>query len=520
MRREKTLNILKKAAVIVTAMLLLPSSVMAKGKPPGGGGGGGGVVVEFSMSDAGVTKSIPRWGIEVVRWDEGATIDWINAIGSSEIDVIAALFFANEPLTGNGDISQSAKDGIDWMQYLIGLVGNKPIQLQPATADGVHSWYWEGGGFNAQRWADLIKATANYYSSPVAQIVPFNEPDYGWGQGSGQDLYNVMGLLNVQGAKISGPATLNCDWARPLYDDIKSRTDIGSTHAISGSMQSYIDFIGYVQSNNDIASNPELHSLAEAIVGAEYGLDEGIWWAGPNLPRSTFVLDCQHGKRLGYAEERNNWCAAAVYRGSDGSVHAYASGYERYATSTTFTFRSLDGPVYFNGTGPQTEYTVTVGSGNDTIIDIVDGGAAIFPTGSGFRLVNRASGLQITADGSGNGANVMVATQVNNGPSAKAQKWIIESVGAGLYSIRSTQTGNRSLDCWNWGTQNGTNIALWDYFGEVNQLWKPVDLGNGYWALESANAPGQCLDAAGSSSGANLQLWGYNGGNNQQWEIQ
>ena len=517
---DNSCTFMRGIAFFVSCFLFVQSAY-SKGKPPGGGGGGNGVLVEFSASNAGTTKSIPRWGVEVAWPDENQMVNWINAIGANEIDVVATLFYMDEPLTGNGDIGQASKDRIDWQQFLITLVGNQThIQLQPATADGIDSWYYQGapnGQVNVQRWADLIEATAAYYSFPVDQVVPFNEPDYGWGQGTGQNLYDIMGLINVPGAQMSGPSTLNCDWAQPWYDAIKGRTDIGGTHAISGSMQSYIDFIGYVRGNNDIASNPEVHSLAEAIVGAEYGLDEGIWWAGPNLARSTFVLDCQHGKQLGYAEERNNWCAAAVYRASDGSIHGFASGSERYATSTTFTFRSLDGPVYYNGAGPQNDFTVTVGAGNDTIVDIST--APSFPTGTGIQLINRASGLALTADGSGNGANVMVATSVSKGPSAKAQKWTITLEGGGLYSIRSSQTGSRAVDCWNQGTANGTNIALWDFYAQPNQLWKPVDLGNGYWRLDTASASGQCLDAAGTSSGSNVQLWNYSGGQNQQWEI-
>jgi len=518
MDRVKSCKFIGSIALFLLCFLLTQTTYAA-GKPPRGGGGG--VVVEFSASAAGTTKSIPRWGIEVVRFDEGGTVNWINAIGANEIDVVAALFYMDEPLNGNGTLGQSSKDRIDWMQYLVSLVGNqKHIQLQPATADGVNSWYYEGapgGQVNVQRWADLIKATASYYSFPVDQVVPFNEPDYGWGQGNGQNLYDIMGLINIQGAKMSGPSTLNSDWAQPWYDAIRGRTDIGGTHCLNGSMQSYIDFINYVRSYNDIASNPELHSLAEAIVGAEYGLGEGIWWAGPNLARSRFVLDCQQGKRLGYAEQRNNWCAAAVYRAADGSIHAYASGSERNAANTTFTFRSLDGPVYYNGVGPQTDFSVTVGSGIDTIVDIST--SPSFPTGSNLKLINRASGLALAADGSGNGANVMVATSASSGPSAKAQKWTITLEGGGLYSIRSSQTGSRAVDCWQQGTANGTDIRLWDFFAQPNQLWKPVNLGNGYWRLETSSAAGQCMDAAGTSSGSNVQLWNYTGGLNQQWSV-
>jgi len=481
------------------------------------------VAVNFSASAAGVTKSIPRWGIEVVQFNQGNTVNWINAIGGNNIDVVASLFWMDEPLASNGDIGPNSKSNIDYEEYLIGLVGGSQqhIQLQAATGSGVNAYYYEGapgGQVNVQRWANMINASAAYYSHPIDQIVPFNEPDYGWGQGTGQNLYDIMGLINVPGAVMSGPSTLNCDWALPWYDAIKGRPVLGGTHAISGSMQSYIDFINYVLAHNQIASNPELHSLAEAIVGAQYGLDEGIWWAGPNVPRSAFVLDCKYGKQLGYAEQRNNWCAAAVYRAADGSIHGYASGYEHYATSTTFTFHSTDGPVYYNGVGPQTDYTITVGSGVDSIVDISTTPPS-FPTGSGLKLSNRASGLKLAANGNGNGANLIVANNANNGPSATAQKWTITLVGNGLYSIRSAQNGSRAADCYGQSSANGANIALWDFFAQPNQLWRPVNLGNGYWRLDTASAAGQCMEATGSSNGSNVQLWSYSGGLNQQWSV-
>jgi hypothetical protein len=73
--------------------------------------------------------------------------------------------------------------------------------------------------------------------------------------------------------------------------------------------------------------------------------------------RGEFVK-ASDGVRLAYAEHRKNWTAASVYRAPDGKVQAFIGGSERQAVATTFKFVSVDHDVFFDGYGPQREFTV------------------------------------------------------------------------------------------------------------------------------------------------------------------
>jgi hypothetical protein len=100
----------------------------------------------------------------------------------------------------------------------------------------------------------------------------------------------------------------------------------------------------------------------EAMVGVEYGLQTGIWWGTAELARGEFVK-ASDGMRLGYAEHRPNWTAASVYRGTDGKVQAFGGTSERQAATTTYRFVSKDRDVYYDGYGPQREYTMVMPGG-------------------------------------------------------------------------------------------------------------------------------------------------------------
>ncbi|MBN1518419.1 RICIN domain-containing protein, partial [Candidatus Sumerlaeota bacterium] len=72
---------------------------------------------------------------------------------------------------------------------------------------------------------------------------------------------------------------------------------------------------------------------------------------------------------------------------------------------------------------------------------------------------------------------------------------------------------------WNWGTGNGTNIALYSYWGGTTQRFMFTDVGSGYYRITPVLSTGQCLDAYGTSSGSNVGTWAYWGGTNQQWSV-
>ena len=75
------------------------------------------------------------------------------------------------------------------------------------------------------------------------------------------------------------------------------------------------------------------------------------------------------------------------------------------------------------------------------------------------------------------------------------------------------------MDTWNWGTSNGTNMALYDYWGGGSQRFYIEEVETGWYRITPVIATGQCIDAYGTASGDNVGTWSYWGGQNQQWAI-
>ncbi len=294
------------------------------------------------------------------------------------------------------------------------MAGNKPLSLVEDSGDTTNSWYLNGNQVQVDRWVQVIQATQQYiaqkYNLSVVGVEPFNEPDYWAGQGTPQNLNDIMTALHnipaFQNTALIGASTLNSDVAQSWYDQISGPATYGSTHELAGSATSYVNFIQHVKANGDVPYNPELHSLAEAIYGAEYGMQGGIWWGAVMRARGLFVQSSQ-GEQLGYAENLANGTAAAVYRAPDGSIRAFAGGFERSGTSTPYRFVSTDRDVYFNGIGPIREYMVQVGQGEDAYADI-QYGTNILPAldGNRWEIVNRQTGqvLQVASGSTSNGA--------------------------------------------------------------------------------------------------------------------
>lgn len=91
----------------------------------------------------------------------------------------------------------------------------------------------------------------------------------------------------------------------------------------------------------------------------------------------------------------------------------------------------------------------------------------------------------------------------------------------GTYSILAVHSG-KALDCWEWGTGDGTNIAQYDYWGGGTQQFniKPVD---GIWhRITPVIAAGQSFDVSDCSTnaGANIQTWTYWGGECQLFRFE
>jgi len=136
--------------------------------------------------------------------------------------------------------------------------------------------------------------------------------------------------------------------------------------------------------------------------------------------------------------------------------------------------------------------------------------------GTNRTIINRASGKVLDAVSNSNGGNLIIYSDYGT----TNQRWNISHLGNGEYSIRNMQNSNRSMDTWNWGTSDGTNMALFDYWGGDAQRFYFEEIEAGWYRITPVIAGDQCIDAFGTASGVNVGTWSYWGGHNQQWKIQ
>ena len=489
----------------------------------------------FSTSDAGVSKAITNWGVSVTWPNTDNTLRSVIFMGSNEVDFVHLAFITSQPLT-NGDLTAAMKAELTTQTNVANLAGNKPWSMAIGTGSGVDAWYKSGTDVIPSRWVQAMEAAQRFYGKPMIYVEPFNEPDYGWGQGTIANLFDILGLLqtstNFTGTILAGGSTLNCDQASAWYDPIKTRTTAGTTHALAGSFNSYVSFIQNVIASGDIPILPEAHNLMEVIAGAEYGVNRSMYWGAAELARGNFVKACQ-GKRLGYSEDRAKWTAAAVYRGTNGAVQAFLGGSERMATTTSYRFFSKDRDVFYDGNGPQRDYIVTVPGGTgyatadqrnaEKVVNITWGSDVPPAINGRYLVVNRNSGkvMEVAGGSTSDGANIQQNTYTNG----LNQQWDIvplPSTNGGDYSYYAMTAAHsgKAADVNNFSYADGANVQQWINYPGLNQQWFFEYATNGWFYIRSRWS-GKYLDVAGLSTNNAANIWQWTGlnGLNQQWRL-
>lgn len=489
-------------------------------------------MVVFNLSDSGVAKPI-TWGLDLAWLSETNMKRGIAFMGSERVDVVRSSFTPTAPLV-NGTLPALELGRLNERLAIIGLLGRNMNLVLNCDHPSVDSWY-EG---NASRWAQLIDVTVQLHEAQghtVVTVSPFNEPDYGWGQGTMADFYAICGELRnnprFNDIRISGGNTLSTDAAMEWYTYLKNRLDEGNTHQLSGSFNSYATFHETVEADGNYGTNDELHNVMEAMVGVEYGMNTGIWWGTAELARGEFVK-ASHGKRLAYAEHRPNWTAASVYRGPSGKVQAFGGASERQATTTVYNFISKDRDVYYDGYGPQREFSLEMPGGTgyqadqpnaERVINIT-WGDDIQPAINGqYILVNRNSGkvLEVANGSTAAGANVQQGTYAG----ASYQQWNVVPVSSRIvgdfsyFTITAKHSG-KAPDVRDWSLENGADIIAWNDTKGANQQWY-LDYAEDGWFYIRNRQSAKCLEIrdASSADGANAIQWEKNEGENQQWRF-
>ncbi|MFB6320593.1 RICIN domain-containing protein [Saccharicrinis sp. FJH54] len=493
--------------------------------------------VVYDLSEDGVSKPI-TWGLDLAWLSDVNLRRGVAFMGAERVDVVRSSFMPTAPLV-NGALQGEALTNTNLRMNLIeAYLGSNTKVVLNCDHPSVDSWYLG----NAANWAALIDVTTKMHQDrgrTVVSVSPFNEPDYGWGQYTGSngksDFYNIVAELKknarFDNIRISGGNTLNCDEALSWYNYINpAGLTEGNTHQLAGSFDSFAAFYQTVRANGDHATGDELHNVMEAMVGAEYGMQTGIWWGTAEYARGEFVK-ASDGKRLGYAEHRPNWTAASVYRGPAGKVQAFGGTSERQAVTTSYRFVSKDRDVYYNGYGPQREYVMELPGGTgyqqgqtnaENVVNIT-WGDDIQPVIEGrYVLVNRNSGkvMEISGGSGSLGANIQQGT--SNG--SKYQQWDVKPVDTRIvgdfsYVEIANVNSNTYPDVLNFSLDNGANIIAYNFIS-VNQQWYLEYAEDGWFYIRNRHSS-KCLHVANASSsaGANIIQWDKNGQAAQQWRF-
>lgn len=324
-----------------------------------------------------------------VKWGMDTAWDWdfnvyrgIAHMEDSPFETGRISFQPNDLVTDNGDgtysLTTAQQKALLSRINHIKLTGTKEVNINcdhEALNDRDGLAHYQG---KPEEWYKLIKASVQYAQKQgltVVSVSPFNESDFvNWNQYKGTESNGMKDFLAIcklikadpffDGIRVCGGNTLNCDRALPWYSYLKEYIDEGNTHQLAGSFDTYANFFATVKADGKIGTADELHNVGEAIVGANYGMENGIWWGYDSKARGQFMIDSNEGVRLGYGENRSQWTDGAVYRNDKtGEVHGYFGSSERQANSSSIAYISKTKDVYFNGYGPTRMFVYNIPGG-------------------------------------------------------------------------------------------------------------------------------------------------------------
>lgn len=490
----------------------------------------------FSTSDEGVDKSIELWGLDTAWVSEDNIRRGINFIGKDNIDLVRISFTPTSALADGLLATEEFNLLTQRLNYadLVSPDIDLTLNADPPTVD---DWFkHDDGSTNAERWAQLMDITVQHAQDRGHAVISagiFNEPDYSTHQGSLNDFFNITLALNdnprFDAIRLSGANTLDSDKALSWYEFLKNNIQEGNTHQLAGSFNSYANFFQEVVLNGQRAINDELHNVMEAMVGVEYGVETGIWWESAGLARGEFVK-ASDGQRLAYAEHRPKWSAASVYRAPEGKIQAFGGGSERQAITTNYRIVVKDRDVFFDGHGPQREYTMTIAGGTgywsnqpnaERMINIT-WGDDIQPVIDGrYVLVNKESRdvLGVSNGDQDDGANI----QLQNYSGDNSQLWAFEQLPANnggdfsYFKVTAVHSG-KAVDIFNWSLIDGGTIKQWSYSNATNQHWFLKYQGAGWFSICS-HFNNLCLESADTSASADVYQASASGKNSQLWRL-
>ena len=480
-----------------------------------------------------------RWGMDTA-WDNLENVRrGTNHIGKDCMATGRISFQPSDLVDADGNLSDAQKSALRSRVNHIKQSGVKTVMMN-CDHEALNAANYKG---KPTEWARVIKASVKYAQSlgvTVESVAPFNEPDYSaWNEGSKLDFLAIaMALKNdpdMEGIRICGGNTLNCDEALPWYNVLKTYLDEGNTHQLAGSFDSYASFFQTVRADGKVATADELHNVMEAMVGVEYGMQNGVWWGYDGVARGQFCrANTEGGSRLAYAEDRASWTAASVYRQPEGAVNAFLGTSERQANTHTYDFLSQGSDVYFDGYGPLRSYGMTMPGGtgyqqgqtNAERLIRINTGEDVQPypiEADTFVIMNKYSKRVLQIQGTSNGTAVTQGLYKPAQPQ-KMHHWIVDRVSdrtGGDFSyitIRSLANTSLYLDLLNWSVDTGGTLCAYSGTVGANEQWYVEYAGDGDFYIRSRHS-GLCLQPRSKTNGAVIEQAVFKGTEQQRWRF-
>ena len=489
--------------------------------------------IAFDVNAEGQTFRV-HWGMDAAwNWDFNINRG-VAHIGKKHLTIGRVAFQPTQLVIDNGDGTyeltaaqkREMKSRCDNIKNLTGVADINMTADQEAyypVAEYVSNYYGK-----VAEWYKLIKASVKYCKElgmTVYSISPYNEPDYSaWKEGSQAQMLQLCKMIRedsyFDGIRICGGNTLNCDQALSWYNYLGTYLGEGNTHQLAGSFDSYANFFQKVKADGKAATADELHNVGEAIVGVQYGMENGIWWAFDAKARGQFCIDSNEGVRIGYGENRAAWTSGAVYRNEQtGEVHGYLGSSERQAKTSSFAFVSTAQDVYFNGYGPTRMYVYDVPGdptgkyqgaqinaerlfditwGEDVAPGVIDGT---------YQIMNASSKKMLTYKGT---SNVQSVTRTTSGTTQQwkvtpgyttgdISYWFIDNASTSA-SITATH-----LNVLNNNLNAGAGVICYDAGHDHNEQWYLKYAQDGYYYIIS-RLSNKYLYCSSTTSGAAVTL--------------
>lgn len=500
-----------------------------------------GTQISFAWSDAGKTMPV-AWGMDTAWDEEGNIRRGVSFIGADNLSTGRISFQPNDLIGDDGKLSATQLSALVSRLTHMRLTGVTHVEL---NCD--HEVLNKGNYYGKpDEWVKVILATirvAKQYGFNVVSVAPFNEPDYtAWGEGTKSHFRSICEKLaaepEMEGIRICAGNTLNCDQAASWYDYMKPYIQEGNTHQLAGEFDSYAAFWQKVKGDGNVATADELHNVMEAIVGAEYGMDNGIWWGFDGVARGQLCRAHQQGgARLGYAEHRPSWTAGEVMRLPSGEVNAILGTSERQATDHSYNLVSTERPIYYDGYGPLQSFQTYMPGGtgyqqgqtNAERMLRLSSGADVqpYPIDGTYVVMNKKSKMVMTIAGGStdNGAAVRQVAWKPTKPNTY-QQWEIHPVNNRIggdfsyWTITSARDTTMKLDLLNWSLDEGGTLCAYSGNIGANEQWYLQYAGNGdFYILSRHSALALEVKNGATTSGAAIQQAPLTGSDQQRWRL-